>query len=538
MDIILYNALIYTVDEKLPYASSIAILGNKIYKVGENEEILKLKTDKTLLIDCKQKMILPGFNDSHLHLFQTGQLLSWVDLVKSKSIDEVISRTKEYIKNNPNKFYIIGYGWNQDLFIDENRFITKDDLDKVSTDLPIMLYRACGHILVANSKAIELANLDEFKIINGGSYSIDSGIFKENAIDLVTKIIPPLTVEEIKEYILKAMKHFNKFGVTSVQSDDFSPISSIGYNNTMKAYLELEKEKKISVRIYEQSLLPNINILKDFIDDGYHTGWGSNLFKIGPLKLIADGSLGARTAALRNPYNDDPTTLGILTYSDDDLYNLIEYAHLNNMQIAIHGIGDKAIEQILNQYEKVLKKYPKHNHRHGVVHVQITDEELLNRFKELNIIAYVQPIFIDYDHTIVYDRVGEKLANTSYAFNTMINKGIKVSIGTDSPIESVNPFNNIYCAITRSSIEGLPINGYNINEKMSIENAIKYYTTESAYASFEENIKGKIKDNYLADLILIDRNIIKSRPLKLLNTQVLMTIMDGKIVYNKFTDFK
>lgn len=533
MDLILYNALVHTVDDEIPFASSVAIKGNKIYKIGTDEEILKIKTDKTILIDCNQNMVLPGFNDSHMHLFNTGQLLSWVDLNKARSIEDVINITKDYIINNPNKYFIVGHGWNQDLFASNKRFIKRYDLDKVSIDLPILLYRVCGHVLVANSKAIELANINPMTKVNGGSFNLDTGVFEENAIDLVTKIVPEPTVQEIKEILVKAMKYLNRYGITSVQTDDFSPISSIGYKNVLQAYLELEKENKITVRIYEQSLLPNINILKDFINNGYHTGWGDNLFKIGPLKLIADGSLGARTAALRNPYNDNPNTQGILTYTDNELYELIEFAHLNNMQIAIHGIGDKAIEQILNQYEKVLKKYPKNNHRHGIVHVQITVEDLLNKFKELNVLAYVQPIFIDYDHKIVFDRVGNTLANTSYALKSIINKGINLSIGTDSPIESVNPFNNIYCAITRKSLNGSPSNGYNINERISIYEAIKHYTLKSAYASFEEGIKGKIKENYLADLIIIDTNIINLNPASLLNTQVLMTIMDGKIVYKK-----
>ena len=531
MDKILYNAKIYSPNNQESFYEAVGIKDNLIVKVGNNQEVLSLRNTSTILIDCEGKLVIPGFNDSHMHLLSTGRLLSWVNLSNAKSISDVINITKEFILNNEQHDVIVGHGWNHDYFRDDKRFITASDLDQVSTTKPILLYRACGHIMSVNSQAIKIANIDLNHQVNGGEFDLKNGVFKENAIDLITKIIPEPTVEDIKTDLIKAMKHCNAYGITSVQSDDFSPIERINYKNTLIAYNELVKENKMSLRVYEQSLLPSLSILNKFIKDGYYTGMGNDLFKIGPVKLLADGSMGARTAALLNPYHDDNSTKGILNYSNDDLLELIKLAHNNNLQIAVHGIGDAAITQIVDSFEIALKNNPRIDHRHGIVHAQITNLELIKRMKNLKLLVYAQPIFIHYDKFIVEKRVGKEIASTSYLFKTMKNQGVEVSFGTDSPIEKVNPLDNIYTAVTRLSLNPEDKVSYLENEKFLVKEAINHYTIRSSYASFDEDKKGLIKEGYLADLVVLDNDIIENNPIDILKTTVLMTIMDGNIVY-------
>lgn len=532
MDKILYNAKIYSPDNHEFFYEALGIKDNIITTVGSNHEVLNHKTPSTILIDCENMLVIPGFNDSHMHLHATGKLLSWVNLSSARSVNDVIEITKEYINNNKDVKFIVGHGWNHDYFTNKV-YPTRSDLDKASCKLPILLYRACGHIMSVNSAAITMAKLNDNIMVSGGEYNLDTGIFKENAIDLVTKIIPVATVDEIKSQLISAMKHCNKYGITSVQSDDFSPIPSINYKNVITAYNELVKENKMTLRVYEQCLLPKEDILTKFIKDGYYTSHGNDFFKIGPVKLLADGSLGARTAALLNPYNDDKSTSGILNYSDNELKNLITLAHNNNFQVAIHGIGDKAICQITDLYSDVLSINPKSNHRHGIVHAQITNFKLINKMKDLNLLIYAQPIFIHYDKNIVYSRVGSDVANTSYLFKTMKDLGIEVSFGTDSPIEKVNPLDNIYTAVTRLSLNNDDNNPYLENEKFSIHEAIDHYTIRSSYASFDEDKKGLIKEGYLADLVILDKDIFSIDTKEILNTNVLMTIVNGEIVYKR-----
>lgn len=533
MDKILYNAKIYSPDNHDFFYEALGIKDNIIKIVGNNHEVLKHKESGTVLIDCKNKLVIPGFNDSHMHLHATGKLLSWVNLSNARSVNDVINITKEYIENNKDIKFIVGHGWNHDYFTDLKTYPTKDDLDKASLNLPILLYRACGHIMSVNSQAITLAGLSPNINVVGGEYNLDTGIFKENAIDLVTKIIPVASVEKIKIELINAMKHCNKYGITSVQSDDFSPIPSINYKAVISAYNELVKENKMTLRVYEQCLLPQEDILTKFINDGYYTSYGDDFFKIGPVKLLADGSLGARTAALINPYNDDNSTSGILNYTDNELKNLITQANNNNLQIAIHGIGDKAISQIIDSYDYALSLKPNSNHRHGIVHAQITNHNLINKMKDLNLLIYAQPIFIHYDKNIVYSRVGTSVANSSYLFKTMKDLGIEVSFGTDSPIEKVNPLDNIYTAVTRLSLNNDDLDPYLESEKFSIYEAIDHYTIRSSYASFDENKKGLIKEGYLADLVILDKDLFLIDPKEILNTNVLMTIVNGEIVYKR-----
>lgn len=535
MDVLLVNGQIYTMEHENFVVQALAIQGDRIKAIGTTEEILTYRTPSTTVIDLQGKTVIPGFNDSHLHFYSTGLYLNLIDVMGAQSINEVQQKVRSYIKEHQLKpgTWIRGRGWNQEFFRDEQRFLTRKDLDEISTEHPILLYRTCGHILVANSLALKLAGIESEKKMTGGDYDLNAGVFKEQAIDGLLKAIPDPSHDEIKETIISACKYVNQFGITTVQTDDLTHLPSQDYHKMLLAFEEIAGEGKLTCRVYEQAQLPSIDRLQAFLEMGYTTGVGNDYFRIGPLKLLGDGALGARTAALRKSYQDDPTTRGRLTFSDEEIYALIETAHTHDMQIAIHGIGDRTIKQILNAYDRVLQKYPRNNHRHGIVHAQIMDMDLMLKMKELDVLAYVQPIFINYDHQIVESRVGKDLMKTSYAYKTMKGMGIHVAYGTDSPVEKVYPMENIYSAVTRKGLDGTPLNGWMPNEAVSVYDAVHAYTVESAYAEFKEHEKGQLKPNYFADLIVLDQNIFDINPEQLRDTQVLLTMVGGQITYQK-----
>lgn len=487
---------------------------------------VEAKKYKGLIIDLKGKYVLPGFNDSHMHLVGYGSSLKNLQLMEhTSSIKEVLDTIKE---NLPTKGWLVGRGWNHDFFIDEKRFITKQELDTISLEIPIIITRACGHVLVANSKAITIANIGD-KQIEGGNYDIDSGVFRENAMTLLYDAVDKPSIEDIKEYILLAQQKVNSYGITSIQSDDLVSLN-VPYQDILDAFLELEKEHLLSVRVYQQAQLVDIETLKEFINKGYHTGIGNQYFKIGPLKMLGDGSLGARTAFLSQPYLDDKNTKGIFIYSKAQIKEMFSYANSHHMQIAIHAIGDGILDWVLDAYQEVLKEYPRTNHRHGVVHVQITRQDQLEKFKELGLHGYIQSIFLDYDTHIIRKRVTKEIADTSYNFKTLLEYS-SISNGSDCPVELPDVCKGIQLAITRTSIDGS--DPYLKQQALTRVEAVDSFTKNGAYASFEEHQKGQIKVGMFADFIVMDKNIFTVEEDKIKDIQVLQTYLGGKLVYQK-----
>jgi len=518
-------------DNNKKFAQAMRIQGDKIINVGSTEDVLILKTLNEECIDLEGKTVIPGLNDSHMHLYGFGTTLQMVDLMNVTSIDEIMKKVRTFIKskNIESNDWIRARGWNQDYFHDDKRFPTRHDLDKISTTHPIFLSRACGHMAVVNSKALEVCRINEHtKQVEGGSFDVDLGLFREKALSLIFGNIPKPSNDEVKKALIDAMHYANSKGLTSIQTDDLS--HGNGYQEMLNAYKELRDEGKLTCRIYEQCLLTKEELI-EFLTLGYNTSVGDEYFKIGPLKILSDGSLGARTAALKNPYADDASTNGIMCFTQEELDDLIATAHLANMQIAVHCIGDRAMSMVFDSYKKALRIDNRKNHRHGIIHCQIMDETLLNQYQELDVCAYVQPIFLHYDLHIVEKRVGKELAKTSYAFKSMIDMGIHTSLGTDCPVESLDTMPNIYCAVTRSDLKGTPVGGWNPNEKISAYEALYRYTQEGAYASFEESIKGSISEDKLADFVVISDDILTIDPLKIKDIEVLMTFVGGKLVY-------
>lgn len=538
VDLILINGKIHTMDKERNIVEAIGINGDIIEKIGTNEEIMALKNNSTKIIDLEGKVVLPGFNDSHMHLLSYGYSLNRIDLGGAKSIEEINCIIKNIIeeKDMEKGEWVNGRGWNQDYFIGEKRFPTRYDLDKISLEHPILIGRACGHIVIVNSKALELLNITkDTPQVDGGHFDLDEngeplGIFRENALGLVYSKLPNPTVDDIKHMMVRAIEDLNKNGVTSVGTDDFDAFPDVDYEKIILAYQELKEENKLKVRVYEQFLIQDKDRLQGFIDKGYGSSWGDKFFKLGPLKLLVDGSLGARTAALTEDYSDDYNNKGITKLLQDELDIIVDLANQYNIQVAIHGIGDRAMYMALESIEKALDKNPRDNHRHGIVHCQITDEELLNKFAELKIIAYIQPIFLDYDWKIVRSRVGENRERTSYNWKTMLDKNITIACGSDSPVETFNVMKGIYEAVTRKDLDGNPQGGWLPEQKLTVDEAVYGYTMGGAYASFEENIKGSLEEGKLADMVVLSKDIFNMEEDSIKDVEVVATIFGGELV--------
>jgi len=537
------NGKIRTMDCMHPKADCFVVQDNKFVYVGTEDvarEYIGANSKEFKEVDLRGHWVLPGFNDSHMHFIHFAKSLRSINLVGTKSIEEIKERLKEGIKNrkSDDKTWFEGEGWNHDYFLDEKRFPNKFDLDEVTGDVPTLIMRACFHIGVLNSAAMKAIGLNKDTASKYGNLvgllpnGEPDGIIKESLLDDVKAEISSLTLDILKEIIVAAQDKAFAQGLTSVQSDDVGYTPNYDYDLLFQAFRELDEAGKLKIRFGEQCLLQKTEAIQKFFDKGYKYGFGNDKYRVTCVKLLSDGSLGARTAALRNNYADDASTNGISMFTQEELNKLVLLSHKNNCPVAIHAIGDRAIEISLNAIENAQKLDPDHHPRHGIVHCQITDYALLDRFVELDVLAFIQPIFIDYDMNIVYDRAGEELSATSYAWKTMIDKGIYASFGTDCPVESFNTMPNIYSAVARKNITGTEEKIYLPNESLSMYEAINAYTVEGAYASGEEQIKGTISVGKLADFILLDKDLFNlCSDEEILDTNVIETYVDGKMVY-------
>lgn len=509
-------------DREYTIHDGFVVENGKFIYIGNKEEAL---TYAGTVIDLHGHYVLPGFNDSHMHLVGYGQSLKNLSLV---SYSDSLHNVLQYVASNlPSDGWLVGRGWNQDYFQDEKRYITRNDLDSISKSIPICLTRACGHILVANSKAISLACIPES--LEGGSIDLEKGIFKENALACIYEVIETTNIEQIKEYIVLAQKQLHRYGITSVQSDDLVSVTN-RYQDVIDAYQQLERENRLTVRVYQQSQLLNENLLEEFIDKGYRTGVGTEYFKIGPLKMLGDGSLGARTAFLSQPYYDLPSTTGIPVYSKEQLYRMFLLAHTNQLQIAVHAIGDGILDWILDAYQQILNEHPKDDHRHGIVHCQIMRKDQIEKICKLKLHGYFQSVFLDYDNHIIEQRVRPDIANTSYNYKTLL-ENTTVSNGSDCPVELPDVLKGIQLAVTRTSIDGT--GPFLMEQSLTVQEAIDSFTKFGAYASFEEHIKGSIQVGMLADFVVLDKDILKEEVQKIKDIQVLQTYVGGRLVYER-----
>ena len=538
---IYYNGKIYT--GSLPLVQAFVVENGVFLYAGESECALQMADEKDVCVDLEGKFVCSGFNDSHMHLLGFGKTLTQALLAQhTNSLEEMISYLQEYAEKDSgkgNESWILGRGWNQDFFADEKRMPNRYDLDKVSRERPVCIVRACGHCLTVNSRALELLGIGENTVSPEGGRigTLEDGVnldgcFYDNAMELVYAGIPAPGKEEIKEMIRQACKVLNAYGITSCQSDDYCVFANVPYQTINAAFREVEAEGDLSVRVYEQSNITGLAQLQQFVAEGNVTGSGSDLFRFGPLKMLGDGALGARTAFLSGPYADDPATCGIPVFTKEVFAEMIGFAHENGMQAAVHTIGDACLDWVLEAYEKALQKRPAKDHRHGIVHCQITRPDQLEKITELGLHVYAQSIFLDYDIHIVKERVGEELASTSYSWKTLAEGGVTVSNGSDCPVELPDVMAGIQCAVTRKGLQATAADpAYLPAQHFTVQEALDSFTKNSARASFEEEKKGMIRKGMLADFVILEENPFEVCAYNLKDIRICATYLDGKNVY-------
>ena len=536
MKTIYYNGSVYA--GTLPLMEAFVVEGETFTFVGSSADALALWVEGDAKVDLAGKFVCAGFNDSHMHLLSYGQTLSSARLDQhTGSLEDMVRCLQEFLESHPNgrSGWITGRGWNQDYFSDVNRMPNRWDLDKVSTQLPVCAVRACGHALAVNSCALEMLGITgdtpqpeggEIVMENG----VPNGVFFDNAISMVYEAIPAPGKEDLKDMIRSACRALNAYGVTSSQTDDYCVFATVPWQTVNQAYRELEEAGELTVRVYEQSNFANLPELKEFVEAGNRTGIGSQRFQIGPLKMLGDGALGPRTAFLSRPYADDPATGGIPVFTQETFDEMISYANRQEMQVAIHAIGDACLDRVLSAIEKALAEHPRRDHRHGIVHCQITRPDQLKKLAERKLHIYAQSIFLDYDISIVEPRVGKELADTSYSWKTLLKTGATVSNGTDCPVELPFALGGIQCMVTRADLKGSGVT-YLPKEAFTVQEALDSYTSAGAYASFEETVKGKIAPGMLADFVVLGGDPFVVAPDAIKDISVCATYVGGEKVF-------
>ncbi len=539
-DAIYFHANIYTgVPSNSPFGSTlreeaIAVRGDRIQAVGKNLDIMKLKGPDTEVVDLGGRFVMPGFNDAHVHLASAGLQKLTIDLTGVKTLEEFRERVKARVEKSKPDEWIVGGGWDETLWpipVLPSRW----DLDEVSDGHPMILDRVDGHLAVANTRALQLAKITvASRDPEGGKIDRDAngqptGILRDTAQQAVRAVIPQLTHDEQRHAIEVALADLAEHGVTSAQ--DYSP----EWENFL-IYQELEKEGKLTARISEW--LPFDDVVDELKVKRAFQPQSDLMLHTGMLKGFMDGSLGGHTAALMEPYTDDPKNSGLPRYEQPKLNEMATERVLAGFQLGFHAIGDKGVQMALDAFAEAEKaareqkvKAPNggSDFRLRIEHAQITTPAQIARFKELKVIASVQPSQLLTDMRWAQDRLGAKRAANSYAWASLLNKGVTLAFGTDYPIEQVSPFRGLYAAVTRKSENGKQ--EYFPAQKLTMDQAIAAYTTGSAFAEFEEKEKGELAAGMLADFVVLDRDITAASAEKELATKVLLTVVGGKAVY-------
>jgi hypothetical protein len=539
-DIIFTHANVYTgVPADTPFSSilreeAIAVRGDRIQAVGKAIDIEKLKGPQTNVIDLGGHFLMPGLNDAHLHLDDAGMTKLSVDLTGVKSLDELRGKVAKKVEESNAGDWILGSGWDETLW-PVKATPTRWDLDEVSGGHPVFLVRIDGHIAVANTRALQLGSITlasrdpQGGRIDRNENGEPTGILRETAQAAVLGVIPKPTHRLRRQALELALADLTEHGVTSAQ--DYSPNWE-----DFQIYEELEKEGKLTVRISEW--LPFDEPLEELDKKRNSHPQSDLMLHTGMLKGFMDGSLGSHTAAMLEPYSDDPTNSGLPRYEAAKLNEMTKERVLAGFQIGFHAIGDKGVQMGLDAFAEAEKaaheahvKAPDggDDFRLRIEHAQVTTPAQIAQFKTLKVIASMQPSHVLNDMRWAQDRLGPKRAATSYAWLAFLNKNVTLAFGTDYPVEPVTPFRGLYAATTRRSENGKQ--EYFPEQRITMDQAIAAYTQGSAFAEFEEKEKGKLVPGMLADLVVLDRDPAASSPEKLLGTKVLRTVLGGKTVY-------
>jgi predicted amidohydrolase YtcJ len=526
-DLVLFNGRVFTVEKSMPWAEAVAVRDGKIIAVGADTDVKKLIDKNTQTIDLQGKLLLPGFNDAHLHFANGGLYLLGIDLRPARDEKEFVSILKDYIRKLPAGEWVTGGNWDHENW-PSKKHPRKEMIDAVTADHPVLVSRLDGHMALANSLALKLAGINRDtpnpqggEIVKDKKTGEPSGILRDNACDLVAALIPPLTRARREQAVRAAIRHAQELGVTSVQDNSS--------REDLEIYQDLLKKGELGVRV---NAWRDSSCIADFSRIGIGAAFGGPFLRLGTIKIFVDGSMGAGTALFFEPYADDPSTCGLSIYKENELNALVLAVDKAGLQIAAHAIGDKANAWILNALAMARLENGIRDSRHRVEHAQVVKPEDVVRYRELAVIASIQPSHCIDDMRWAEKRIGSRVTN-AYRFASFLKSGVHLAFGTDWDVEPLDPRLGIYAAVSRELPAGGPAGGWHPDEKLSLAEAIENYTLGSAYAEFQEKEKGSIAPGKWADLAVMEKNLFEIPKKDILNTAVAMTILAGKIVFKK-----
>ncbi len=531
-DLVLLNARIYTVDTHLKLAQALAIREGRIIAVGTSEEMQHWTGPDTKVLDLEGKLVLPGFNDAHTHLAHAGAELISVNLKDTRSVAEFQQRIRTRLPDYQPGEWMTGSGWDQSLWA-ENRYPTRADLDPVSAEHPMMFTRVDGHSAIVNSRALALAGITrDTPNPEGGEivrdpYGEPTGWLKEGATALVARLIPAPTMEWRKRALAAALAEAARYGVTSVQDDSVR----FGSWENFLAMRELKNEGQLTLRITEW--LPfdlPVEKLKEMQREG---GTDDPWLRLGALKYQIDGSGGSRTAAMLEPFAVEPGNRGMMFYEPGELKRLVIERDAAGFQMALHAIGDRAIRVTLDAFAAARQANGRRDARHKIEHVQYVHRDDVPRFRELGVLASMQPCHLLAEIRWTGTLIGREREHEAYAVNSLLKAGAVVAFGTDYPVENIPPLRNLYAAVAREFEAGGPAGGWQPQEKINIEQALRAYTWGSAFAEFSEARKGTLTPGKFADLVVLSKDITRLPARELLDAEVLLTMVGGRVVFEK-----
>ncbi len=539
-DKVFLSSKVYTMDDQNPMAEGVVIKADTILFVGSSEEIADYVGEETEIIDLGEKTIIPGLVEGHAHIMGIGYNLLNVDLREAKSYQEVIDMVAERAANTPKGTWITGRGWHQDKWIEQPEMVfgfpTHDLLSEAVPDHPVYLKHASGHAALANQKAMDIANITSgspqpeggeiFMSITGQP----TGIFNETAQALVNQVIPEATKESDEQALRLALAQCFKYGITG-----FHQAGSGG--DHIQLYKEFAERNELKLRLYVMLNGRDADLLDTYFKNGIEENLYNNQLTVRAVKLYADGALGSRGAWLLEEYSDAPGVHGHNVMPMDAIKDVTTRAYKAGFQVCIHAIGDRANREVLDIYEETFKLYPENapkEPRFRIEHAQHFHPDDIPRFAEMNVIPAMQAVHMSSDRPWAIERLGAKRIEWgAYMWQSLLKSGARIVNGTDAPVEPVTPIASLYASISRKTLLGTPDNGYEPDEKMSREQALRSYTLDAAYGAFREDQKGSLEVGKWADLTVLNKDIMTVEEQEILDTEVEMTVIGGEIVYTK-----
>ncbi len=533
-DLLLLDARVITMNEKQPSAQAIAIRADRIVWVGSNDEAKRLYPQPARSIDLHGATILPGIIDAHTHLINLGQSLVRLNLKDAATEKDMVERVKKRVASAAPDEWILGWGWDEGKWA--SNYPSNRLLSEVSPKNPVFLVGLHTFAALANKRALELAGItrdtqdpENGKILRDEKTGEPTGILLNRAQTLIEKHIPAMTLVQVKRAIQLAARECVRNGLTSVHEAQVTPIM-------IQAFRELVQEDRLPIRIYAMLDGADKNLVDEWLQRGPEIDPHHRL-TIRAIKVFADGALGSRGAALLEPYTDAPQTKGVMTTSQSGVYSLTLQSLHHGFQVCTHAIGDAANRSVLDAYSQALHDTPEERDpRLRIEHAQVLAPEDIPRFVKLGVIASMQPTHCTSDMPWAEKRLGPQRIKGAYAWRSVKDTGAHLPLSSDFPGETLNPFYGIYAAVTRQDPEGNPPGGWHPEQRLTLDEALRGYTVEAAYAGLEEQVKGSIENGKLADLTVISNDITKISLKELLSLRVLKTLVGGKIVYDAKTD--